>query len=46
VFIICLQETKRELLDISFTRRFAPKHFDRFDFVPFVGASGGSLWHG
>lgn len=43
-FIICLQETKRELVDISC--RFAPKHFDRFDFVPFVGASGGSLWHG
>jgi len=41
--VICLQETKREHFDISYIRKFAPRHFDRFDYVPSLGASGGIL---
>lgn len=31
------------MFDISFVRKFAPRRFDAFDFVPSVGASGGIL---
>ena len=41
--IICLQETKKELVDLPFIRNFAPKHFDQFNFIPSNGASGGLL---
>jgi hypothetical protein len=41
--IFCLQETKKEHFDQQFVRKFAPRHFDCFDFVPSVGASGGIL---
>jgi exonuclease III len=41
--IFCLQETKREIIDLQFFRNFAPKRFDSFDFSPSVGASGGIL---
>lgn len=41
--VICLQETKREHFDISFIRKFAPRRFDKFDFIPSAGASGGIL---
>jgi exonuclease III len=41
--IFCLQETKREDIDLQFIRNFAPKRFDNFDFSPSVGASGGIL---
>lgn len=41
--IFCLQETKRECFDIHYIRNFAPKRFDKFDFSPSVGASGGIL---
>lgn len=41
--VICLQETKREHFDISCIRKFAPRRFDSFDFIPSVGASGGIL---
>lgn len=41
--VICLQETKREHFDISFVRKFAPRRFDRFDYIPSIGASGGIL---
>ena len=41
--IICLQETKREHFDISYIRNFAPRHFDNFDYIPSIGASGGAL---
>jgi hypothetical protein len=45
--IICLQETKCESFDHSFIRTFCPKRFDRFAFVPSIGASGGIivLWN-
>lgn len=41
--VFCLQETKRENFDQAFVRKFAPRRFDHFDFVPSVGASGGIL---
>lgn len=41
--IFCLQETKREVFDIRYIRKFAPKRFDKFDFCPSEGASGGIL---
>jgi hypothetical protein len=41
--IIFLQETKRANIDKSFIRKFAPRRFDCFDFVPSIGASSGLL---
>jgi hypothetical protein len=41
--IFCVQEIKREAIDLLFTRKFARKRFDKFDFCPSVGASGGIL---
>jgi hypothetical protein len=41
--IVCLQETKRAVFDLSFVRFFCPPSFDRFEFLPSVGASGGSI---
>jgi mannosylglycoprotein endo-beta-mannosidase len=41
--IFCLQETKREDIDLQFIHNFTPKRFDNFDFCPSVGASGGIL---
>jgi hypothetical protein len=41
--IFCLQETKREDFDLPYIRKFAPKRFDKFDFCPSLGASGGIL---
>ena len=34
---------KKEHFDIAFIRNFAPRHFDRFEFVPSMGALGGIL---
>jgi len=44
--IVCLQETKRETFDLQFLRKFCPKSFDAFEFLPSVGASGGviTIW--
>ena len=41
--IVCIQEIKRELIDASFIRNFAPRHFDHFDYIPSIGLSGGLL---
>jgi len=41
--VLCLQETKKEHVDISFIRKFAPRRFDSYDFIPSNGASGGIL---
>lgn len=41
--IFCLQETIKEDLDLRFIQKFAPKRFDKFDFCPSIGASGGIL---
>jgi len=39
--IVCLQETKRETIDLSFIRNICPQAFDSFVFRPSLGASGG-----
>lgn len=41
--VISIQETKREFFDISYIRKFCPRVFDTFCFLPSVGASGGIL---
>lgn len=41
--ILCLQETKREHFDNFYIKNFCPKSFNKFDFVPSVGASAGLL---
>ena len=41
--IVCLQETKIQSFDLPLVRKFAPRCFDKFDFVPSIGASGGIL---
>lgn len=41
--IICLQETKKVHLDMAFIKKFVPKRFDQFDFIPSEGASWGIL---
>jgi hypothetical protein len=41
--VICLQETKHSHFDLSFIHKFCPPIFDRFDYLPAVGASGGSI---
>jgi exonuclease III len=46
--IICLQETKREFFDSNYVKNFFPVQFDNFEFIPSIGASGGSIivWNG
>jgi hypothetical protein len=46
--IICLQETKREQFDAQYLKNFCPKRFNKFAFLPSVGASGGmiNIWNG
>jgi exonuclease III len=39
--IICLQETKKDSFDHSFIRKFSPRRFDKFEFVPSLGVSVG-----
>ena len=41
--IVCLQETKKPLVDLAFIKTYCPKRFDKFAFVPSRGASGGIL---
>lgn len=41
--ILCLQETKSELFDTSYIRKFCPRNITKFEFVPSDGASGGLL---
>jgi exonuclease III len=41
--IICLQDTKIENFDTNFIEQFYPSTFDRFEFIPSVGASGGTI---
>jgi exonuclease III len=47
--IICLQETKREEpFDLAYIKKFCAKKFNKFEYVPSVGASGGLsiIWNG
>jgi exonuclease III len=41
--VFCLQETKKTEFDSAFISNIAPRRFDKYDFVPSVGASGGIL---
>jgi hypothetical protein len=41
--IVCLQETKREHFDLKYIKNFCPKKFNKFVFLPSVGASGGTI---
>jgi len=41
--IFCLQETNNNDFDLRFIRKLAPKKFDKFDYCPSVGSSGGML---
>ena len=41
--IVCIQETKRENFDSRYIRKFALRRFDKYDYIPSVGASGGIL---
>lgn len=41
--IVCLQETKKEVIDQIFLRNICPQGFDAFAYKPAVGASGGIL---
>jgi hypothetical protein len=41
--VFCIQETKRDHFDHSFIKKLAPKRFNKFEFSPSVGASGGIL---
>ena len=44
--IICLQETKKSDFDLCFIKKFCPPRFDKFEFLPSIGASGGviTIW--
>lgn len=46
--IICFQETKKENFDDAFLRKICPPEFDKYEFLPSVGASGGciTIWKG
>jgi exonuclease III len=41
--IVCLQETKKQFFDIMFIKKICPSSFDAFEYIPSVGASGGSI---
>jgi exonuclease III len=41
--IICLQKTKRESFDLEYIKKFCPRKFNKFEYLPSVGASGGII---
>jgi hypothetical protein len=43
-----LQETKREVFDLDYIKKFCPRKFNNFEFLPSVGASRGLIiiWNG
>jgi exonuclease III len=46
--IICLQETKRQTFDMDYIKIICPRKFNKFEYLPSVGASGGiiTIWNG
>jgi hypothetical protein len=40
---LCLQETKREIFDLQYVKKFCPRKLDEFIFLPSNGDSGGSI---
>lgn len=41
--IICLQDTKKELIDSALIRKYYPKKIKKIDFLPSIDVSGGIL---
>ena len=41
--ILCLQETKRQNFDLAYIKNFCPQRFNKFEYLPSIGASGGIL---
>jgi exonuclease III len=41
--IICFQETKKEEFDVNFLKNVFPPNFDKFEFLPSIGASRGII---
>jgi exonuclease III len=41
--IVCLQEKKRASFDQAYVKNFYPPSFDRFEYAPSTGASGGFI---
>ena len=41
--VLCIQETKREMFDNIYIKKFFPRYLDKFAFSPSVGTSGGLL---
>ena len=41
--IICIQETKKETFDDQFIRKICPRGFDKYQFLPSIGRSGGCI---
>ena len=46
--IVCIQETKIEFFDLAYLHNFCPQRFNKFEFLPSIGASDGILtaWNG
>jgi exonuclease III len=44
--IICMQETKREIFDTTYIKKFCPRRLNQFAYVPSIGSSGGLLPYG
>jgi hypothetical protein len=46
--IVFLQETKRAAFDLPYIKNFCPPSFDSFEYIPYAGASGGTIiiWKG
>ena len=41
--VVCIQETKRRNFDLAYIHNFCPRRFNKFEFLPSIGASGGFL---
>jgi exonuclease III len=41
--IICLQEIKNDFFYQNIIKKFYPSSFDYFEFIPLIGASGGTI---
>ena len=46
--ILCVQETKRQTFDLAYIQNFFPQRFNKFEYLPSIGASGGisTAWNG
>ena len=46
--IVCIQETKREKFNLAYIHKFCPQRFNKFEYLPSIGAFGGisTAWNG